>query len=83
MGILPFQMIHYISFHMFEVHSFNALFYKGQHKAIDVMVIFILHSIVSLKKKIEVLIRKKIIEGQLTRKLLEDTILVHGLSLRE
>ncbi|CAO3565350.1 unnamed protein product [Mortierella alpina] len=60
-----------------------ALTKPGQHKAIDVMVIFILHSIVSLKKKIEVLIRKKIIEGQLTGKLLEDTLLVHGLSLRE
>ncbi|KAF9927139.1 Fanconi anemia group D2 protein, partial [Mortierella alpina] len=60
-----------------------ALTKPGQHKPIDVMVIFILHSIVSLKKKIEVLIRKKIIEGHLTGKLLEDTILVHGLSLRE
>lgn len=50
---------------------------------IDVMVMFILYSIVSLKKKVEVMIRKKIIEGLLTRKLLEDTILVHGVSLRE
>ncbi|KAF9082104.1 Fanconi anemia group D2 protein [Mortierella sp. AD031] len=56
---------------------------SGQYKVIDVMVIFILHSIVSLKKKVEVMIRKKIIEGLLTRKLLEDTILVHGVSLRE
>ncbi|KAG0320044.1 Fanconi anemia group D2 protein [Linnemannia gamsii] len=55
----------------------------GQHKVIDVMVMFILYSIVSLKKKVEVMIRKKIIEGLLTRKLLEDTILVHGVSLRE
>ncbi|KAF8943507.1 Fanconi anemia group D2 protein [Haplosporangium gracile] len=55
----------------------------GQYKVIDVMVMFILYSIVSLKKKVEVMIRKKIIEGLLTRKLLEDTILVHGVSLRE
>ncbi|KAG0275935.1 Fanconi anemia group D2 protein [Linnemannia exigua] len=55
----------------------------GQYKVIDVMVMFILYSIVSLKKKVEVMIRKKIIEGVLTRKLLEDTILVHGVSLRE
>lgn len=47
------------------------------------MVMFILHSIVSLKKKIEVMIRKKIIEGLLTKKLLQETILVHGASLRE
>lgn len=47
------------------------------------MVLFILHSIVSLKKKVEALIRKKIIEGMLTKKLLEDTISVHGVSLRE
>lgn len=50
---------------------------------IDVMVMFILYSIVSMKKKVEVMIRKKIIEGLLTKKLLEDTILVHGVSLRE
>ncbi|KAF9132558.1 Fanconi anemia group D2 protein [Mortierella sp. 14UC] len=55
----------------------------GQYKVIDVMVMFILYSIVSLKKKVEVMIRKKIIEGVLTKKLLEDTILVHGVSLRE
>ncbi|KAI8597408.1 Fanconi anaemia protein FANCD2 [Dissophora ornata] len=55
----------------------------GQHKVIDVMVLFILHSIVSLKKKVEALIRKKVIEGLLTKKLLEETILVHGASLRE
>ncbi|KAG0207657.1 Fanconi anemia group D2 protein [Mortierella sp. GBA30] len=60
-----------------------ALTKPGQHRTIDVMVIFILHSIVSLKKKIETLIRKKVIEGQLTKKLLEDTILIHGESLRE
>ena len=57
--------------------------YQGQHKVIDVMVLFILHSIVSLKKKVEALIRKKVIEGLLTKKLLEETILVHGASLRE
>ncbi|KAF9376855.1 Fanconi anemia group D2 protein, partial [Podila verticillata] len=55
----------------------------NDHKSIDVMVLFILHSIVSLKKKVEVLIRNKIIEGLLTKKLLEDTISVHGVSLRE
>ncbi|KAK3841792.1 MAG: Fanconi anemia protein FANCD2 [Linnemannia gamsii] len=55
----------------------------GQYKVIDVMVMFILYSIVSLKKKVEVMIRKKIIDGVLTKKLLEDTILVHGVSLRE
>ncbi|KAF9341448.1 Fanconi anemia group D2 protein [Linnemannia elongata] len=55
----------------------------GQYKVIDVMVMFILYSIVSLKKKVEVMFRKKIIEGLLTRKLLEDTILIHGVSLRE
>ncbi|KAF9198259.1 Fanconi anemia group D2 protein [Haplosporangium sp. Z 27] len=55
----------------------------SQHKVIDVMVILVMHSIVSLKKKVEVLIRKKIIEGLLTRKLLEETILTHGFSLRE
>ncbi|KAG0082666.1 Fanconi anemia group D2 protein, partial [Podila epicladia] len=55
----------------------------SDHRVIDVMVLFILHSIVSLKKKVEVLIRKKIIEGMLTKKLLEDTISVHGMSLRE
>ncbi|KAI8351968.1 Fanconi anaemia protein FANCD2 [Mortierella sp. GBAus27b] len=55
----------------------------GHYKVIDVMVMFILHSIVSLKKKIEVLIRRMIIEGTLTRKLLQETILVHGESLRE
>ncbi|KAF9181157.1 Fanconi anemia group D2 protein [Haplosporangium sp. Z 11] len=36
-----------------------------------------------IKPKVESLIRKQIIGGQLTRKLLESTILVHGLSLRE
>ncbi|KAF9401655.1 Fanconi anemia group D2 protein [Mortierella sp. AD011] len=55
----------------------------NQHKVIDVMVIFIMHSNVSLKKKVEVLIRKKVMEGLLTRKLLEETILTHGVSLRD
>ncbi|KAF9409653.1 Fanconi anemia group D2 protein, partial [Podila epigama] len=55
----------------------------NDHKVIDLMVMFILHSVVSLKKKIEALFRKKIIEGMLTKKLLEDTILAHGQSLRE
>ncbi|KAF9359265.1 Fanconi anemia group D2 protein [Mortierella sp. AD094] len=55
----------------------------SQHKVIDVMVIFIMHSNVSLKKKVEVLIRKKVVEGLLTRKLLEETILTHGVSLRD
>ncbi|ORZ28109.1 Fanconi anaemia protein FANCD2 [Lobosporangium transversale] len=56
---------------------------SGQYKVIDIMVILILHSIVNLKKKIEVLIRKKIIDGLLTRKLLSETIMIHGISLRE
>ncbi|KAG0303191.1 Fanconi anemia group D2 protein [Dissophora globulifera] len=55
----------------------------GQHKIIDVMVMLVLHSNVSFKKKVESMIRKKIIEGQLTRKLLQETVLVHGVSLRE
>ncbi|KAF9997114.1 Fanconi anemia group D2 protein [Entomortierella chlamydospora] len=55
----------------------------NQHKVIDIMVIFIMHSNVSLKKKVEVLIRKKVMEGLLTRKLLEETILTHGISLRD
>ncbi|KAF9926229.1 Fanconi anemia group D2 protein [Linnemannia zychae] len=55
----------------------------GQHKVIDFMVMIILYSIVSMKKKVEVMIRKKIIEGLLTKKLMEDTILIHGVSLRE
>ncbi|KAG0324848.1 Fanconi anemia group D2 protein [Dissophora globulifera] len=53
------------------------------HRIIDVMVMLVLHSNVSFKKKVESMIRKKIIEGQLTRKLLQETVLVHGVSLRE
>ncbi|KAF9911840.1 Fanconi anemia group D2 protein [Linnemannia zychae] len=63
--------------------ALSAISKAGQYKVIDVMVMFILYSIVSLKKKVEIMIRKKIIEGVLTKKLLEDTILVHGVSLRE
>ncbi|KAF9963205.1 Fanconi anemia group D2 protein [Modicella reniformis] len=76
-----------IKFQKFVTDAWNrelsAISKPGQHKVIDVMIMFILHSIVSLKKKIEVMIRRKIIDGILTKKLLQETILVHGVSLRE
>ncbi|KAF9581589.1 Fanconi anemia group D2 protein [Lunasporangiospora selenospora] len=60
-----------------------AITQPGQHKVIDIIVILILHSIVSMKQKVQALFRKKIIEGQITKKLIEETIIIHGTSLRE
>ncbi|KAG0270710.1 Fanconi anemia group D2 protein [Actinomortierella ambigua] len=63
--------------------TLQSLTRSARFKVIDVMVVFILHSIVSMKKKVEALVHKKVVEGALTRRLLEDTLATHGGALRE
>ncbi|KAI8143482.1 Fanconi anaemia protein FancD2 nuclease-domain-containing protein [Fennellomyces sp. T-0311] len=58
--------------------SIAALETKPAHKIIDVLVLIILHSMASMKKKAEALLRKKIISGLITSPLIQETILQHA-----
>ncbi|KAG1109980.1 hypothetical protein G6F42_015475 [Rhizopus arrhizus] len=54
--------------------SIVALETKRDHKLIDMMVLIILYSMTSMKKKVEGLIKKKIINGCITGPLVQETI---------
>nr|CAG8583464.1 7085_t:CDS:10 [Entrophospora candida] len=51
------------------------------HKIIDILVLLILHSIKSSKKKVEAIFRKKISVGLFTQSLLKETIINHHAGL--
>lgn len=48
---------------------------------IDLLVLFILYSMTSMKKKAEQIIRKKIIAGQITSQLIKETLIYHDKSI--
>ncbi|RIB11525.1 Fanconi anaemia protein FANCD2 [Gigaspora rosea] len=53
------------------------------HKIIDILILLILHSIPSTKKKVETIFHKKIVSGLFTPDILENTIKYHFEGLRE
>ncbi|KAG2226033.1 hypothetical protein INT45_002499 [Circinella minor] len=70
-----------LQFHKFVcdawVKSITALQTKPAHKIIDVLVLFILHSMTSTKKKAELIFRKKISTGLITSSLLQESVFHH------
>ncbi|KAI9470628.1 MAG: Fanconi anemia protein FancD2 nuclease-domain-containing protein, partial [Benjaminiella poitrasii] len=58
--------------------SIIALESQNQHKVIDVLVLIILYSMTSIKKKVEGVIRKKIIQGQITASLIQEAVVYHS-----
>ncbi|KAI7882272.1 hypothetical protein K492DRAFT_215793 [Lichtheimia hyalospora FSU 10163] len=68
-----------LQFHKFVCDSWfksiAALETKEAHKAVDILVLVILYSMTSTKKKAELLFRKKITGGLITARLLQDVIL--------
>ncbi|KAI8384781.1 Fanconi anaemia protein FANCD2 [Radiomyces spectabilis] len=71
-----------LQFHKFVcdswIKSITALEDPGAHKIIDVLVLFILHSMTSMKKKAEQIFRKKIINRAITAQLIQLTLTNHG-----
>ncbi|KAI9475361.1 Fanconi anemia protein FancD2 nuclease-domain-containing protein [Zychaea mexicana] len=71
-----------LQFHKFVcdswIKSIAALQTKPAHKIIDVLVLFILYSMTSTKKKADQIFRKKIADGLITSSLLEESIMHHG-----
>ncbi|KAI8368444.1 Fanconi anaemia protein FANCD2 [Choanephora cucurbitarum] len=71
-----------LQFHKFVcdawLRSVVALESQREHKVVDVMVLLILHSITSMKKKAESIIKKKIIQDQITASLIQETITYHA-----
>ncbi|GAN01786.1 Fanconi anemia, complementation group D2 isoform X2 [Mucor ambiguus] len=67
-----------LQFHKFVCDSWFksivALETKRDHKLIDMMVLIILYSMTSMKKKVESVIKKKIIHGYITGSLMKETI---------
>lgn len=67
-----------LQFHKFVCDSWFksivALETKRDHKLIDMMVLIILYSMTSMKKKVEGVIKKKIINGCITGPLVQETI---------
>ncbi|CAG8500289.1 20390_t:CDS:10, partial [Cetraspora pellucida] len=55
----------------------------NNHKIIDILILLILHSIPSTKKKVETIFHKKIVSGLFTPDLLEKTIKHHFEGLRD
>ncbi|KAI7899702.1 Fanconi anaemia protein FANCD2 [Cokeromyces recurvatus] len=58
--------------------SIVALESQREHKVIDMLVLIILYSMTSIKKKVEGVIRKKIIKGHITASLIQETIMYHS-----
>ncbi|CAG8441668.1 4041_t:CDS:10 [Acaulospora colombiana] len=56
---------------------------EKDHKIIDILILFLLHSIPILKKKVEAIFCKKISSGLLSKNLLETTITFHFEGLRD
>ncbi|KAI8991035.1 Fanconi anaemia protein FancD2 nuclease-domain-containing protein, partial [Mycotypha africana] len=71
-----------LQFHRFVcdswLKSIVALHSQREHKLIDMLVLIILCSMTSMKKKVENIIKKKIVQGKLTASLFEQTILYHS-----
>ncbi|ORE04580.1 hypothetical protein BCV72DRAFT_210971 [Rhizopus microsporus var. microsporus] len=74
-----------LQFHKFVCESWfrtiMALETARAHKIIDVLILFILYSMPSMKKKAESAIKKKIVQGLITAPLLEETIMYHSSGL--
>ncbi|KAI8640920.1 Fanconi anaemia protein FANCD2, partial [Parasitella parasitica] len=70
-----------LQFHKFVCDSWFksiiALETKRDHKLIDMMVLIILYSMTSIKKKVEGAVKKKIICGYITGPLVQETIINH------
>ncbi|KAI8065297.1 Fanconi anaemia protein FancD2 nuclease-domain-containing protein [Gongronella butleri] len=71
-----------LQFHRFVstawIKALVALETERAHKVMDMMVIFILHSMASMKKKAEQILRKKIIARLITSKLIKETLTNHA-----
>ncbi|CAG8459084.1 12988_t:CDS:10 [Ambispora leptoticha] len=55
----------------------------SEHEILDILVLFIVHSFRSMKKKVEPIFRKKISSGLITQQILEETITCHSEGLFE
>ncbi|KAL0093289.1 Fanconi anemia protein FANCD2 [Phycomyces blakesleeanus] len=60
------------------IKAISALNGPREHKVLDVLILFTLHSMPSTKKKAESIFKKKILCGGITGALLEETILCHA-----
>ncbi|KAI9025258.1 Fanconi anaemia protein FANCD2 [Phycomyces nitens] len=71
-----------LQFHKFVcdgwIKAISGLAGPREHKVIDVLILFTLHSMPSTKKKAESIFKKKILSGAITGSLLEETILCHA-----
>ncbi|KAI7888348.1 Fanconi anaemia protein FANCD2, partial [Mucor mucedo] len=71
-----------LQFHKFVcdswLRSIVALETQREHKVIDMLVLIILYSMTSMKKKVEAIIKKKIIQGSITAALIQETIMCHS-----
>ncbi|CAG8451010.1 4382_t:CDS:10 [Acaulospora morrowiae] len=56
---------------------------ERNHKIIDILILFLLHSMPSIKKKVEAIFCKKISSGLFSKNLLETTITFHFEGLRD
>ncbi|CAG8433679.1 11261_t:CDS:10 [Ambispora gerdemannii] len=54
-----------------------------EHEILDILVLFIVHSFRSMKKKVEPIFRKKVSSGLITHQILEETITCHSEGLFE
>lgn len=64
--------------YMLRWYSIINISEKRDHKVIDMLVLIILYSMTSMKKKVEVIIKKKIIQGSITATLIQETIMCHS-----
>ncbi|GAA5812259.1 hypothetical protein MFLAVUS_005709 [Mucor flavus] len=71
-----------LQFHKFVcdswLKSIVALEEQREHKVIDLLVLIILYSMTSMKKKVEAIIKKKIVQGYITSALVQETIMCHA-----
>ncbi|KAI8054183.1 Fanconi anaemia protein FancD2 nuclease-domain-containing protein, partial [Gilbertella persicaria] len=71
-----------LQFHKFVcdawLRSIVALEEQREHKVIDFLVLIILYSMTPLKKRVETIIRKKIIQGSIAASLIQETIMQHA-----
>ncbi|CAO3636846.1 unnamed protein product [Mucor hiemalis] len=71
-----------LQFHKFVcdvwLKAIVALESQREHKVIDMLVLIILYSMTSMKKKVETIFKKKIIRGSITANLIQETITYHA-----
>ncbi|CAG8437955.1 7516_t:CDS:10 [Diversispora eburnea] len=76
-----------INIHKFVTNAWlkeiNDVELEKDHRIIDILTLFLLHSIPSLKKKVEAIFCKKILNGLFSKNLLEETIKYHFEGLRD